>query len=109
MGRGGTPPPPQPYSVPPWVGSECNLLAGAGKVRGGRAASDREKGRPAWPLEGLGLTSVWLGDHKNCAHFSICACHLCARGHANFFCVAPILMDDPEWDPIFHLREIMPI
>ena len=32
----------------------------------------------------------------NCLHFSICACHPCAGGHANLLHIVPILTDDPR-------------
>ena len=37
---------------------------------------------------------------KKCLHFSICACHPCAWGHANLLCNIPILTDDPRRESI---------
>ena len=31
---------------------------------------------------------------QTCLHFSICACHTCAWGHANLLCIVPIVTDD---------------
>ena len=36
---------------------------------------------------------------KKCLHFSICACHLCAWGHANLLCIVPILTEFSEHSP----------
>ena len=74
------------------------ILCYTGVEGGGQSPRREGAGEGRWagyPARGGGREA--RGNRKSsCLHFSICACHPCAGGHANLLPTVPMLADGPR-------------
>ena len=67
-----------------------------------RRARSHARGRASAQTSAL-IPVRYMSPVTNRLHFSSCACHPCAGGHANLLCVVPSLTDDPRRESTRHL------